>query len=259
MRAKPRNPGRPTGHGLPVAWFLMGMPRPTFPGGAGDVADLMGTHQAGVRNGGCTLVRGPLGGKCLSLDGTSGYVTLPTAVVLPGDFTLAFRINWTSVSSTGWGLILGSPGSATTDDGLFIKSSKIDYDSGGTVHLSAATLTPGTWYDCAVTRGGDVVAFYVDGIPAGTATPASVKTLTVNQIGNDTLEFLGGSIDNIRVDSRAWSAAEVAREHADPWRRLRPRRRLARLAAAISSPAAGPRGRVLGGSRVIQSTGSFLA
>jgi hypothetical protein len=245
---KPSTPRVYHRQGAPAAWFLMGQPRRTYPSDTGDVADLTGSVPAGVRTSACTWAAGPRG-SCLAINGDNTTVVQFPAVSatgLVGDFTFMT-----------WGIETGAGGA------VMAASTQNDYhDANGwtTYHSPAAggiwdflffnatffrvnIGIDGRWHHYAITgrvvSGSTILMQYFDGVPvnAGTATGVTIQPTThplmIGRRDYATYDPVRGSMDDVRFYGRALSAAEIAREYADPYWRLRPPSRAGRLAATF--------------------------
>jgi len=85
---------------------------------------------------------------------------------------------------------------------------RITYYYGGLDHFSNTNISLNQWHHIAVVNNGGSVTFYLDGAAGGTASGAIAYTAT--NTGNDLFaESFNGYIDDLRVYSRVFSAAEV--------------------------------------------------
>ena len=69
------------------------------------------------------------------------------------------------------------------------------------------------WYHVAATYNGSTVQYYVNGMPAGSATPGNVDAIKILRIGGwgtGDSEHFGGKIDEVRVSNTARTADEIA-------------------------------------------------
>jgi hypothetical protein len=237
----------------------MGMPRPTRPGDAGDVYDLMGAYPAGGRAPGCTFADAD-DGRCLSLDGTTGSVDCgarPDLDFTTGPFAVMFRaradsatVGYVAVGRgvfelDGWYVFFNNDGSVSLQmhaPGVLyaIGTDAGAYSAGGAMHHYAFVRT-------STTAG----AIYVDGVSQaldpsyegsgvlGDAASDPARHLFLGQYDSGA-NYFGGLLDDVRVFPFATTAPEVARVAFDPWRGVRPRRRLARLAAAVAGTSSAP-------------------
>jgi hypothetical protein len=153
-------------------------------------------------------------GEYLSLPGNSTLVMTNVTVAL-----------WTKFSAMTWmGLVEMGPSASVWS--LFVdQSGGIPpnlpwhfYARGGADNPfvnTAPVLQSNQWYHIAATFSGTQAILYQDGVPAKTGTAAavstSITTLFVGRNASSTVPaYFSGSMDDIRVYSRALSAAEVA-------------------------------------------------
>ncbi len=111
----------------------------------------------------------------------------------------------------GWRLAVGRTGSSAA----LGASMEVPDPDGGFHETIGGSITVGTWtHICAVFRGTSQSVF-VGGVEAATgATPAGVITLTSDElrigIRGDGMQPFFGSVDDVRVYSRALDATEIA-------------------------------------------------
>ncbi len=192
-------------------------------GSSTSAADSSGNGNASTLVGGVTWVTGKVG-KAVSLDGSSGYVSLPTGLVAGlSDFTIAAWVywnaasNWQRVFDFGTGvdqymMLTPCSGSGTARFAITLTS------GGGEQVINAASALPtGQWTHVAVTLSGNVGTLYVNGSPAGTNT---AMTFAPFQLGNTGQNWIGrsqysdpyfnGLIDEFRIYHNALSTAQIA-------------------------------------------------
>ena len=247
MLAKPRNPKIWYPSGAPVAWYLMDTPRGTRPGDTGDVADLTGGVSAGVRHNGCTWSPGPRGNS-LAFDGSAGYVDCgsPATLNITGNLTISAWVYFTGSSGNYYFITSNLDGSSGGFEFFHIPAGVVALQTAnGSYHglSDGIGLAANAWTFVAATL--DVAGygcFYHDGVLSATAS------LGANPIGSSTSPFhIGerpgttgsynwpGTIDDLQIYNRVLSPAEIARDYADPFWRLR--RRLRAVAKAPPSAA----------------------
>jgi len=162
--------------------------------------------------------------NAVHLDGTTnGYASLPSGLVSAlNDFTLSTWVKvdanatWARVfdfgSGTGTYMFL-----APASGGGSVRYAITTSGGGGEQQLNrAGNLSTGVWHHLAVTLSGSTGVLYVDGVPADTnlsmtLKPSSLGGTTQNYIGKSQWPDpnLTGSVDDLRIYSRALSATEV--------------------------------------------------
>ncbi len=191
----------------------------TLDDGVGATAvDSAASNDGTVNN--VTWTTGPLGGA-LELDGTNGYVSVPSAPTL--QLTSALTIaGW--VKGDVWGTgsdvdIIARKGDGDPNNYQFAIKNGLatmfldDSDSAG---LSGNTvLSSGHWYHVAATWNGSEVRIYVDGVldkdpPDLRGGTIGTDTRPLYIGGRGTSDVLDGIVDDVRIYNRALSAAEVA-------------------------------------------------
>jgi hypothetical protein len=193
---------------------------------------------------GATRVAGQAGfGGALSFDGTASIVNVAhsASLALSSGMTLEAWVNPSANTGTapngGWRTVLmkerGTNGLAYAlygNDGNSNPSRPAGYvhngASGGTDKEAAAgpALPVGTWSHLAVTFDGTTIRLYVNGtlrssFAASGAIAASTAPLRIggnNVFTSPGTEFFAGLIDEVRVYSRALSAAEIAADMSTP-------------------------------------------
>ena len=153
------------------------------------------------------------------------YATLGTGVVSTvNDFTISVWVNMTSFatwaraydfgSGTSNYMFLAPQGSAAGKPRFAIRSNgsaEQDIDS-------SVAITTGTWTQITVTQSGGVGKMYINGVLVGTnsamtLTPASLGSTNLNYLGRSQFSsdpYLNGSIDDLRINGHAFTAAQVA-------------------------------------------------
>jgi DUF1680 family protein len=211
-----RTPGSPAPE--LVAWYRFDET------GGTSAADASGNPSGGPATlvGGATFGAGRVG-NALRLDGSSGYVRLPSGLLANvGDFTVALWVNlaaatqWSRIFDFGSGTssyMFLTPRSSAGGIRFAITSSGAGAEQ--TIN-SAAPLATGTWKHVAVTAAGTTGILYVDGVEAArgsvTLRPSSLVTTSATYVGRSQFAndpFLNGQVDQLRIYSRALSATEV--------------------------------------------------
>jgi hypothetical protein len=186
--------------------------------------DSSGSGSNGSLNGNATWVNGN-SGNAVDLDGTNGYVSLPSGVVA-GDNAITVTAwvyldtvsNWSRIFDFGNGTntymfltpmngVNGNIRFGIKNDG----SSEQDIDG-------TAALPTGGWHHVAVTMDGSTGILYVDGVQVGSNTnmktikPSDLGTTTQNWIGRSQFSadpYLNGRVDDFRIYNDALSPAFV--------------------------------------------------
>ncbi len=190
------------------------------------------TQQDNVRPGSTAfMILGDLAGA-LNFDGTDDFVNVNTNISSVTDFTWEAWINTTSNGT----IISKSQASGNWAPGgksFFVRNGKICLDIGFiSVVTTPLAYNDGNWHHVAVTAqknvsgNNDLVSIYVDGTLAVTKSDWDVdaysETGLVTKIGyttpnfpvpdptNGSQPYFNGTIDEVRIWSRALSAAELA-------------------------------------------------
>ena len=219
MQAKPRNPTVYRRQGMPVWWAYLDGPRKTRPGDAGDVADLTRRSPAATRSATVSWADGPYG-RCLSISGSTTGVTLPTLPAMPGGVTFLCRCTPTSV--TGWHALLAY-NNGTSNWELYNGRQVVGYPE-----TSATAIAANETHDLAVTVAPSFASkFYLDGRADGSGTSSTAGWPLAHPplyLGSDMAvgDSWTGKIHWVAIWPRVLTAAEIAREYADPFWRLRP-------------------------------------
>ncbi|MFA5239398.1 MAG: LamG-like jellyroll fold domain-containing protein [Phycisphaerae bacterium] len=176
----------------------------------------------------------------LDFDGLNDYVDLGTGSSLNFGSSEPFTISaWVKTtenygpivsfrSSTDDGsvidLMVGYDGS-TTDSGKAMILVRQDGGGGGYARVTGAAVNDGQWHHVAATRGsGSTIELFVDGISQGTSSGAqSGGAITSDLIaigserrwvlvgyGTADQRYLAGTVDDVRIYSRALDADEIA-------------------------------------------------
>jgi len=226
--------------GVPVAWFYMREARPTFPGDAGDVADITGRVAAGERTDvGCDFVPGPRG-KRLAFDGAQ-FVNFgkQPSLRFTEAVTVSARVQTTNAGSSFRGICANEGGWSI----FLIDNEYCFYDwFANVINHSGFMANDGLEHTLTTVFRGGVAGgseFFVDGRKVGVGTWTNNDGPSgLVQIGNNggITQQYSGFIDDVRVFDYPLSAAEIRREAADPFWRLRPPRRKTAWFAGSPTP-----------------------
>lgn len=183
-----------------------------FSDGAPTATDSSGNGHTGTFVAGATYGAGPPGfGTALALNGTNQYVTVADTALL--DVTSAYTIAaWLfPTATTGARVVL-------VKDYVYYLYNNLDYCGGplgghARTDLCYPTLTPAnTWTHLALTFVGSTLTLYKNGTAVATqgttgvaATSSNALTIGASQFG----EYFPGRLDDVRLYSRALSAADI--------------------------------------------------
>ncbi|MEQ4304625.1 beta-L-arabinofuranosidase domain-containing protein [Plantactinospora sp. B6F1] len=191
-------------------------------------ADATGNGRTGTLTGGAGWTTGRTG-NAVSLNGTSGHVSLPAGLLAGATaFTVATWVRRTAAATwarvfdfgtgTGTYLFLTPQSSAGT-----VRFAVTTGGAGAEQQLNGpAALPVDTWTHVAVTQTGNTGVLYVGGVEVArntalTVRPSALGSTTNNWIGRSQYAgdpYLAGAVDGFRVYARALSAAEVAELHS---------------------------------------------
>ena len=173
-------------------------------------ADASGNHNTGTLSGTTkpTWVPGKRGGA-LSFDGSSGYVKLTKSVIPSGDWTVSAWINSNKI---------GSLNTIFSNDYQILRLETTGtigvFDNGSNGTLGNLQIKNNTWYHVVWTYVGSTKlnGIYINGVldKSGGNTVATY-TANVPNIGAyySPSIYFSGKIDDVRIYSRALSAAEI--------------------------------------------------
>ncbi len=160
--------------------------------------------------------------RALAFDGTDDFVTGSMSGFNTGTSarTIAGWIKMTDTSSVKVPFVYGSCGSGNDGKafGVYLSSSEVlNFWGCGTADFSTGvTVSTDVWHHIAVTYDGTNVKVYVDGAQAGATTARTLGVGSAAWVAGsdgsvDTADYpFAGSIDEVRVYTRALSQSEVA-------------------------------------------------
>jgi hypothetical protein len=199
--------------------------RLSFDDGSGTVAvDASGNGHTGTLAGGAAWTTGRQGGA-VSLDGSTGYVSLPADILVDvSDFTIAAWVYWNGSRASER---LFSFGSGThrymnltprSSAGVARFAISINGSRGERSIDGNAALPAGQWVHVAVTLAGRSATLYVNGAVVGTnpdmfLAPFRLPTTSQTWIGRSqvsTEPYFTGQIDDFRIYRGALSGDDVA-------------------------------------------------
>lgn len=199
----------PNNNGL-VGWW-------TFNEGVGTAAhDSSGSGGTGTVNGTVSWVAGKLG-RALGFDGTT-YVQAPlvSAIAKSGVYTFSAWVN--SNNSSAEQSIFDNPGPGVCSDrnGMVYYAGTQDlsfgYYDGSAWHGVSGKMTPNAWHHVVGINSGGTLSLYIDGVAQSqTVNPYATcaNVLTIGKTASQPFPFYG-SIDEVRIYSRAFSATDVS-------------------------------------------------
>lgn len=150
--------------------------------------------------------------RAVTFDGSSARASLGTTGLPAANAaqSISAWVRFAGASSTQSLVALTGSSSAVTL-GLGSGNVRVLKNSGSLVSTTAPST--GTWHHVAYTWDGSTNTLYVDGVAAGTSSTAhDSSAVTAAFIGATSASagFLNGSLDDVRIYSRALSASEVA-------------------------------------------------
>jgi hypothetical protein len=196
----------------------------TFDATSGTSApDASGNGHTGTLAGGALWAAGKIG-NAISLNGSSGYVSLPDDIVADvADCTISAWVYWKVSGNsqrifdfgngTGRYMML-TPRDST---GVLRFAITTNLNVGEQSVKSAAALPTGKWVHFAVTLSGSVATLYVDGVAVGNNSTVQLAPFRLghtsrNWIGRSQYSsdpYFNGLVDDFRIYYGAMSAAEI--------------------------------------------------
>lgn len=186
-------------------------------------ADSSGNGHAGTLAGGAGWAAGKKG-AALSLDGSSGYVSLPPDIMSDvGDFSISAWVYWNAArtwdrvfdfgSGVGHYMMLTARGA----NGFARFAMTVNGRDGEVFVDSTAALPRSSWTHVAVTLSGRICQLYVNGSVVGSnnnmfQAPFRLQSTGQNWIGrsqNATQPYFNGRIDDFRIYRGALGADQV--------------------------------------------------
>ena len=188
-------------------------------GAGGTVQDASGNGHIGTVSGATWLAAGVYGGA-LSFDGVNDLVTVADSpsLDLTAGMTLEAWVKPTAGTLSGWRTILLKEGVKSLAYALYgsqkVQWPGVEISAGATYLASGTQALPTTgWAHIAGTYDGAMLRFYVNGtqVSSTAATGSMVVTNGALRIGGNAIwgEWFNGLIDEVRIYSRALTAAEV--------------------------------------------------
>jgi len=173
-----------------------------------------GSHVGGVADNAVVAPTDFTNSKSLFFPGSDDYVSIDNAGLPTGDFTYAVFIKLDDLNNSA--IFCSDESSGGQEIYLRVNSVsrrlRLQIDSTG-VGQSNTPLTTDRWYHVGVTRLGGTITFYLDGMPDGSFTDATVLNFGIGSmligIRLDLNQDFDGLMDDFRVYSRALTAEEM--------------------------------------------------
>ena len=185
-------------------------------------ADSSGNGHDATLSGGATFSAG-LRNNAVTLSGNRQYVALPANIL--GGLTSFSVTAWVNLGSTPTWARIFDFGTGTTvytfltaNAGKACRFAITTATNAGEQQVDGTAILPtGSWQHVAVTLGSGTATLYVQGAEVGhnsgvSLTAASLGSTTQDWLGRSEFSvdpYLTGQIDNVRIYSRALTAAEV--------------------------------------------------
>ena len=198
---------------VPKAWYPF----------EGNALDASGNGNDGTVTGTPTYPAGKLGAQAIQFSGSAGnYITIPRSV--SNNFTIAFWVKTTTTGANGqWyagkGLVDGEMPGVANDFGITLIRTNAAFGVGNpdTTIYTTSAINDGAWHHITATRDATsgLMSLYRDGSlqasatgPTGTrAAPGNLKIGALQTLVAGS--FLAGTIDDLQIFDREFSAAEV--------------------------------------------------
>lgn len=178
--------------------------------GWSDGGALTHEYMVGTTNATLTAFFTPVGacGECghsMSFDGTDDHVSFDPFTIV-GDFTLEFWMNAAAGLSSA-DAIVGNGNDFSID----LDNGRIRFFKVAARLTGSQQVNPGEWHHYAITRAGNALKLYVDGVQdiAASASPFT-GTIWVHALGEGLFTgSFGGQLDEVRLWTSARSAAWI--------------------------------------------------
>ena len=159
----------------------------------------------------------PYSGYSMDFDGTDFIDASAFSSNISGDWTISFWFNVPAYDATiqyalGFELGTGLDGGIFTDySGVY--ANKWGFYRGNAVYPADSALSVGNWHHCVITRTGNNLAFYADGVADGTDTNTDSMDIASFRIGerSDDNWGLTGKISNVSTFNRVLTQDEILR------------------------------------------------
>jgi RHS repeat-associated protein len=199
--------GAPVAPDLVATW--------SFEEGSGNrTIDVSGWSNDGTLLGGTTWGGGKVG-KALSFDGTSGRISVPTLNTFSGQFTISAWVKFNSVNRGADNAILGHGSAGVTNKGLHCteRNGKAYFGFYANDLAGNTSLQANVWTHLVYSFDGTQKKIYVNGVLDAVQNSApytgSAANLELGRVPWNPTYILSGSLDEVRIHTRALTATEV--------------------------------------------------
>jgi hypothetical protein len=182
-----------------------------------DALDSSGNNNDGTVYGGESWVDGKFG-NALSFDGVNNWVDIPD-LSITGDFSIEFWVNLDPGISNHDAIV--GPGVPVAQDINFHAGHCRWFtgdDSGfpRDVIIANTPAQPNTWEYYAITRSGDTLTLYLNGVVDVTKDVYDINTFPFHPmvIGRGNAGYFGGLIDEVRIWDGALTGPQIAQSYA---------------------------------------------
>lgn len=167
-------------------------------------------------------------GSCLRFDGIDDYVNLaqPSRLDLTSDLTIALWANVTSIIGD-YGYLVANFNSTGTGAQYALginRTNGLEFNQSNTAGTyfnfnSSHNVTLNQWVHLAVVRSGTQITLYLNGTASTfsesfsgtTASSTTVGNTTIGRGGNLSNYYVNGTVDDVRIYTRALSAGDISR------------------------------------------------
>lgn len=190
-------------------------------GSGTSTADSSGNSNTGTLVGGASWVAGHIGAGAVSLNGSTGRITVASSASLTvASMTVSAWVYIPTSISGNWETIIEHNRFGSNWYGLWKAggTTKLHFRWGGggsTFRDFTASISANTWYHAVGTYDAatDTAKIYLNGTLDTTITtagaPSAATDLLTIGMSNASAEFFPGTVDDVRVYTRALTAADV--------------------------------------------------
>lgn len=173
---------------------------------------------------GAGLAPDGLGGQTATFDGVDDFLRVPSsASLMPAEMTIAGWVRFDSLPTEVAALVFKRNPNFSNNEAYALQINlqgglRFVLGNGGQTRLDSPAMVVGTWHHVAATFSQPAMRVYVDGVLAGTANhnyPLSHEAAADLLIGAadhrqyPLSSFAHGALDDVKIFSRALSAAEI--------------------------------------------------